>query len=210
MNEIKAVIFDVGGVLHESDTAVSDDLQQELGLTEEQTREIWKDQIYRMGIGQLDEANFWKELSAKYGIREVTADERLLSRAFERELKQNKQVLDVAAQLKEAGLKLAILSDTNALHAEVLEAAGSYETFAHRFLSYEVGIRKPDPRIFQEALKVLEVKPEESIFIDDNAKNVAAAEALGINGIKFDSNKQFFTDLTALLPNIRLELRPAA
>jgi len=206
---IKAILFDVGGVLHKSDTAVGDDMQRELGLTPGQIEEIWSTLIPRMGVGQLDEADFWDEIRQKYRVRRVSPDEKLLSRAFARELKQNKQLLDVAKQLREAGLRVAVLSDTNKLHAAVLEAAGSYKPFAYRFLSHEVGIRKPDPRIFQHALKVLDVKPSESIFIDDSAKNVAAANALGIHGIQFNDTEQVFSELTDLLPYIKLELRPA-
>jgi putative hydrolase of the HAD superfamily len=202
---IKAVLFDVGGVLHESDTAVGDDLQQELGLTSIQIKEIWADQIFRMGKGKLDEPAFWEELKEKYDIRQVNPSEHLLSRAFARELKQNTRVLDIARNIDQAGLKTAVLSDTNALHAKVLENAGSYEPFKYRFLSHELGMRKPDPRIYKKALSVLEVRPEESIFIDDNSDNVVAAEKLGINGIVFKDTNQFVAELAALLPGVDLE-----
>ena len=44
----------------------------------------------------------------------------------------------------------------------------------------------PDPRIFQLALQRFGVKAEETVFIDDNPNNVAAANALGITGILFE------------------------
>jgi epoxide hydrolase-like predicted phosphatase len=204
---IKAVIFDSGGVLHENNTAVSDDLKQELGLTDEQLKEIWQDQIQRMGIGQLDESSFWEEVSNKYGVRKVDSSEKLLSRGIKRELKQNQRVLEVARQLGQAGLKMAVLSDTNAIHAKVLAEAGNYEPFAYRFLSHETGIRKPDPRIFLRVFEVLKIEAGETIFIDDNPDNVRAAERLGTKGIVFRDTDQFIQELSALLPDVDFESR---
>ena len=49
--------------------------------------------------------------------------------------------------------------------------------------SSHAGVRKPDPRIFRLALDVLDVTPEQSLFLDDFPGNVAAAGALGMRGI---------------------------
>jgi 2-haloacid dehalogenase len=48
-------------------------------------------------------------------------------------------------------------------------------------------VMKPDPRIFQLALLRFGIKAEETVFIDDNPNNVAAANALGIKGIQFET-----------------------
>ena len=49
--------------------------------------------------------------------------------------------------------------------------------------SSAVGVRKPDPRIFQLALDALGVPAHEAAFVDDHPGNIAAAEALGMVGI---------------------------
>ena len=59
-------------------------------------------------------------------------------------------------------------------------------------------VMKPDPRIFQLALQRFGIKAEETVFIDDNPNNVAAANALGITGILFEGKEQLERDLTAL------------
>ncbi len=51
--------------------------------------------------------------------------------------------------------------------------------------SSAVGMRKPDPRIYQLTCERLDVTPEASVFIDDNAENVAAARALGMETVHF-------------------------
>ena len=53
------------------------------------------------------------------------------------------------------------------------------------FSSCYLGLRKPDPKIYQTALDVLQRDPEEAAFIDDRAENVAAAAKLGIHAIQY-------------------------
>ncbi|MEO6761419.1 MAG: HAD family phosphatase [Candidatus Saccharimonadales bacterium] len=202
---IKAVIFDVGGVLVDVGTCGSDELERQLNLTPEQTREIWADQIVRMGAGELDEPAFWAELKSKYGIRQVEPGEDLIGRSFAGVLKQNRRVINIAKQISLAGLDIAILSDTIEPHAKVLREVGVYAPFRKVFLSYELGIRKPDPRFYKRVLSKLQVSPEEAVFIDDNPENVVAAENLGIHGIIFKTTNQFVAELAALLPGIDLE-----
>jgi len=57
--------------------------------------------------------------------------------------------------------------------------------------------RKPFPEIYQTTLNRFDILAEESLFIDDNARNVAAAAALGIQTIQFQNPKQLTTDLQA-------------
>jgi putative hydrolase of the HAD superfamily len=50
-------------------------------------------------------------------------------------------------------------------------------------ISAEVGMRKPEPRIFRHAAELLRLRPEDCIFIDDIQANVTAAEQLGFTGV---------------------------
>ena len=76
---------------------------------------------------------------------------------------------------------------------------GHYDPFELRVLSYEVGSWKPEAKIYALALEKAGVKPEEAIFIDDQKKNVDAAEALGIHGIVFQNTEQLRTKLLELV-----------
>lgn len=77
--------------------------------------------------------------------------------------------------------RIAALSNSNILHwtrNDVVIGVQSY--FERAFSSHELGMRKPDPRIFQHALTELGVAPADVVFVDDNQANVDAASALGI------------------------------
>ena len=66
-------------------------------------------------------------------------------------------------------------------------------------ISAEVGIMKPDPRIFQYALEQLDVAPAEAVFVDDVIENVEAARAFGMHAIHFTTPRQAISELKQLL-----------
>lgn len=83
---------------------------------------------------------------------------------------------------------LSLLSNTNVPHVERLRSR--YSFFRHldeTFLSYELGMMKPSPQIFQHVMATLGVTPEATAFFDDSQANVDAACALGIQGFRVDS-----------------------
>ncbi len=70
----------------------------------------------------------------------------------------------------------------------------------HAFVeSAVVGLRKPDPRIYQHACSELGVKPEESVFLDDIGANLKAARILGMHTIKVDTPEQALAELESAL-----------
>jgi putative hydrolase of the HAD superfamily len=73
------------------------------------------------------------------------------------------------------------------------------DAFEDMTISAEIGIMKPDARIYQHALEKLGVQPEEAVFVDDVQKNISACEALGMHGILFRSSEQALADVKQLL-----------
>lgn len=196
---IKAVIFDAGGVLHPSNRAVSEDLKQELGLTDDQVTEFFATYLPPLLKGEITETEIWQQAKTAFGIRDVTNQERLLTRAFESKLHKSEDVYAVVNQLKAKNLKVMLLTNVSYLFAEVLERLGHYEPFQYKILSYQVGLAKPDIAIFELALKELDVKPHEAVFIDDQEENVRAAEQLEIHGVIFKDSEQLKRELGRLL-----------
>ena len=71
--------------------------------------------------------------------------------------------------------------------------------FDHVIESSKVGIRKPDPRIYQMACEALGVQPSECVYLDDLGINCKPASALGMHAIKVTSGEQALADLGAAL-----------
>ncbi|PIR04638.1 MAG: hypothetical protein COV57_03370 [Candidatus Liptonbacteria bacterium CG11_big_fil_rev_8_21_14_0_20_35_14] len=71
--------------------------------------------------------------------------------------------------------------------------------FDEVIISAEVGINKPDPKIYSLALDKIKSNPEESIFIDDLEKNLEPAKKLGIATILYENPKQLEKNLSVYL-----------
>jgi epoxide hydrolase-like predicted phosphatase len=92
----------------------------------------------------------------------------------------DEEMLALFRKLKATGVPTGLLSNS---------WGGGYPTelFPDMFdavvISAEVGMRKPEPRIFQYAAQLLGLAPQECVFIDDIQANIAAAEQLGFTGV---------------------------
>ena len=98
-----------------------------------------------------------------------------------------------------ARYRLLLLSNTNAIHFEMLRAshAGMFRHFHDLILSYEVKAMKPRPEIFYAALARAGCPPGECFYTDDIAAYVLAARSLGIDAVQFESVEQLEREFAA-------------
>lgn len=94
-------------------------------------------------------------------------------------------VIAIMHKLREQGERVVILSNTNRLHCEFWPAEYPEVNAAADkiYLSQEMGLRKPEPAIYQRLLNEEECSAEDAIFFDDNPDNVEAARKLGIHSL---------------------------
>jgi glucose-1-phosphatase len=94
--------------------------------------------------------------------------------------------------------RLVLLSNTNALHFELVEQTYPILQQFHEYvLSYRVGAMKPDSRIYQAAIDAARCRPEECFFTDDIPAYVEGARAHGIDAVQFESCEQIQRELRA-------------
>ena len=94
-------------------------------------------------------------------------------------------VVDIMHKLREQGHRVVVLSNTNRLHTtfwpeeypEIRAAADKI------YLSQEMGMRKPEARIYQAVLQAEGFSAADAVFFDDNADNIEGANQLGITSI---------------------------
>ncbi len=101
----------------------------------------------------------------------------------------SRSLLPGAAELLAAlrpRFRLAALSNSNELHWERNTALGITGLFEVAISSHQVGLAKPDPRIYLTALRRLKATPGEVMFFDDLQANVAAALELGIHAFRVE------------------------
>jgi epoxide hydrolase-like predicted phosphatase len=73
------------------------------------------------------------------------------------------------------------------------------DVFDHMVISAEVGVTKPDAKIYQLALEQFQVRADEAVFVDDFIDNIEACEEIGIKGIHFKSAESAIQKLKTLL-----------
>ncbi len=95
------------------------------------------------------------------------------------------ETMKVMNFLKHNNVEICLLS--NAL-PNLANTAARLTHKKNIFVSYELGLLKPDVKIYQKVLQKLDALPEEVIFVDDKPRNVEAAQSIGIYGIVFAQN----------------------
>lgn len=183
---IKAVIFDVGGVLvRTEDPAPRRELEIRLGLHPGEAEAL----VYNSGKGQqaqrgeITAQELWRWIQTRFGLSDVEVA------AFRRQFwggdRLNAPLLALVRSLRPRH-QTAIIS--NAMD-DLLPTLTSIHPLADAFdvivgSAYE-GVMKPAPEIFLRTLARLGRLPEEAIFIDDFAHNVAGAQAVGMAAIHY-------------------------
>ena len=94
--------------------------------------------------------------------------------------------VDVLAELRAAGLRLVALSNWSVeLFPVARERFDFLAWFEGILISGEVGVNKPDRKIFEHLIERFGIEPATAIFIDDSSANVATAATLEFSGIQF-------------------------
>ncbi len=197
---IRAVVFDIGGVLEITpNTGGQAKWEERLHLTLNELDE----RLRQMGIdGSLGPCS---EEEWQAGLREVTGIDQAQAGEFMRDLWQwylvelNTELVTFFAGLRPR-YPTAILSNSfvGARRKEE-ERYRFHEMTDHIIYSHEVGLAKPDPRIYTLTCERLGVQPVEMIFLDDWEANIAAAREFGIHGILFKENAQAIADIQACI-----------
>jgi putative hydrolase of the HAD superfamily len=197
---LRGVVFDYGMVLTgPPDKAAHDALLRMTGLTAEGLdRYYWTDR-HAYDAGTLTGLQFWEKLCADAGLGRSAAEIAELDRWDARMwTTHDPAMVKWAAQLKQHGLKTAVLSNMgDSVHASILREFPWLRDFDALVWSYELGVIKPDAQIYRHTLERLGLRAEEALFLDDKAVNVEAARALGMKGLVFSTVEKLRADLVA-------------
>ena len=97
----------------------------------------------------------------------------------------------------------AITDNVNEIVAFLKEEYDFWDKFDVAAVSAEIGVLKPDPRIYQWLIDEADIAPQECVFLDDVEHNVAGAKAVGMDALLFTDADKARADLRALGLNLR-------
>ena len=90
-------------------------------------------------------------------------------------------IIGLVNRARKRGLQVGILSNVSSERAAMGRAGGDYQPYDFAVLSPEVGLRKPDPQIYELAAnKFTGISPHEILYVDDLARNLTPARRLGM------------------------------
>ena len=199
LQSIKNIVFDLGGVIVDLELERVREAFREIGMPR---MAALMDPCYPAAVNELLErgAITWEEACDEMrridNLPTVTNEQiawvyaEFLARVDERKIEQ-------IEALRKQGYRTYILSNTNPVAYEVvrqhfLRAGRQIEAcFDEICLSFEMKMLKPDPQIFEELIRRTGIRPEESLYIDDGARNADAAHALGFHIFCPPTNGQF-------------------
>jgi FMN phosphatase YigB (HAD superfamily) len=184
---IDAVIFDIGNVLLKFDYMVAARrLMAHNGLAEPPERESIVAAKEALEGGQIDRAEFLRLVRPEFSHTGSDAD---FIAMWEDIFEENEPMTRIAANLAARGTPTYLLSNISCIHHEfIFRNYPVFATFRDAIYSYKAGMLKPEPRIFEVAIAQFGVDPARTLYIDDLAPNVAAAEGVGLQGLVYDFN----------------------
>lgn len=209
MSSIEVVVSDFGGVLTTPLMQAFAAVQEDSGIPWEQfgagmarAAELAGTQpLFELERGAISEAEFVRQLDA--GMSEVLGREVTLHGFGEKlfaALHPNEQLIAFMRTLHGRGYRMAILTNNvREWEARWRAMLPIDEIFELVVDSAFVGMRKPEPEIYELLLAQLGVEAATTVFIDDLEVNCDAARALGMNAVHFQSNEQTIAEVEALL-----------
>ncbi len=200
----RGVVFDIGGVLEITPpTGWPGKWERRLGLPAGAIRERLRDVWRAGGIGAITEAAADAAIAA-----ELSLDEARLA-AFNADSwaeylgRPNEELIAFVRELRPR-CRVGILSNSFVGAREREQAAYGFPELVDELLySHEIGVEKPDPRAYAITCEQLGVPPEDCLFVDDVAANVAAARAIGMRAVLFEDNARTVAAIEAHLGAVR-------
>lgn len=202
MTSIRAVIFDLGGVVVDSPLHAIARYERDHGLEHNSInhsivdageRGAWS----RLERGELSLDVFFEPFEADCRKAGLAVDARRMMMYIAEASTPRPQMLEAIRRIRARELRTAAL--TNNWPNEEREPH-PFRALFHVFIeSSVVGLRKPDPRIYELACRELDVPPAEAVFLDDIGRNLKSARAMGMTTIKVDDPDTALQELEGVL-----------
>ena len=204
MTGVRAVVFDIGGVIQDSPLHAIARYEADHGLPAGAINRTvvaagetgaWS----RLERGELTVEAWCQPFESDCRAHGVTVDAARLMQYIAEAGRERPLMLRAVRRLREGGLRVGALTNNWATAAA---PAGPHPIARHFDVLVEsraVGMRKPDPRIYELTCRRLDVAPAETAFLDDIGANLKSARALGMRTIKVDDPEQALRDLGALV-----------
>jgi len=199
---IKAVFFDLGGVILRTEyQAPRQHLAESFGMDYDDIDKVvfgggGNSSAARATVGEISEEEHWQNVMKTLKLP-ASEYERVREEFFAGDVIDH-EIVDFLRSIKPR-YKTGLISNAWSGLRDYIVREKFDDAFHHMFISAEVGVAKPDPKIYHIALEQLQVNPKEAVFIDDFIENITACEKVGMKGIHFTDSQSALQQLKKMI-----------
>ena len=199
---ITAIAFDWGGVFTENtfDSSAVHDLAARSGLSEAHIAKTYFPLMAHFEAGAFNFDTFADRFIRESGVN-LSPD--AVQETFLGAVRERETMFRVLSSIP-AHYTVGVLSNNVAVLCDAVRDDPRMARVEHFVFSNEIKVRKPNPAAFAALTQALGRPPQETVFVDDNADNIAACEALGYRGLLLESYGGFAERWQQLLPDLPL------
>lgn len=202
MTRPRAIAFDWGGVFTVGtfDSSAAANLARATGRDLQTLEPIYLRLMADFEIGAFRLAGMHQRFCEATGT-DLPYEE--FRRVFLGSVRERPAMYDLLAAIP-AGYRVAMLSNNVPELCDLVRDDPRMARIDAFVFSNEIGVRKPAPAAFEALTQALGVPPQATVFVDDNAANIAACEQLGFTGVLVDECRAFVERWQAVVPDVPL------
>ncbi|GAB6901037.1 HAD family hydrolase [Kineosporia succinea] len=201
--DLRGLIVDWGGVLTAPLDEAVDRWAQSEGIDLETYSTVMKglvaeanSPIHRLERGEIGPVDFEQVLAVRFEAQGLQIrSEGILARMLEGLQALSEDMVGLLRRARGAGLRTALLSNSWGEHYPEHLWIGAFDQVV---ISGRVGMRKPEPQIYRHTAELLELPPQQCVFVDDLRPNVVAAADVGMVGVHFSTYPDTVDELEIL------------
>ncbi|MBM3905502.1 MAG: HAD family phosphatase [Thaumarchaeota archaeon] len=184
----KIIFFDLGGVLlNWQDDWLYEEISKQTKISKHKIIQDFESHISLLFTGKISEIEFWQKT-----VGNLIINHNIISETFQKYASLNENILGLANYLKKCNHEIGILSNITPETRKVLPDIW-FTNFDHVYFSNEIGLAKPDPKIFDYLLE--KHQHSEIFLIDDKKENTDVAKMHGINAILYDGQGDLISQI---------------
>jgi len=197
----RAIFFDLDGVLttdSKGSYTTCKNIQKHVDLPLDKVLACYSKYGKDLVLGKVKFIDIWEDFC---GCLNKNLDIGMLHEAFVNTPK-NERMFSLVKKLRQNGYKVGIITDNNLERIEILKKSMRLSRlFDVIVVSAEIGVKKDDPKIFETALNLLGIEPNEAIFVDNAKDNLIVPKKLGFKTFFYDEQDLVFERFVKYLIN---------
>ena len=204
--EIRCVAFDFGGVLA---YFITRETEEEMASLAQVDYDVFHDVMWshrwELDLGEHTYRQYWENVlngcNSPAKLDDVV--DQLTHLDVTGFAKMNQKMLNWANSLQDNSYRTIIISNMSPETYQALTVDSSWlSSFDEVIISGLIKINKPDPGIYEKAIRKAGVEPSQILFLDDVEKNIVGAEKMGINAHHFSDTDALLAELEANYPSL--------